>query len=155
MQYSEDGSRAFVITKTPGTATTPGRTTVAVVDTATGITKTYPITVDGTFDSLYPTSRYVSGIQRSTAPPSSDHRIQQLWPPHHHRDHHRHGRRHRREPDSTRWCSPGQLRHGANTWAHEGGGWAAYLVTEDNQQFRRGNRRRPVTLVDFDAGAPA
>src|SRR5207247_1227060 len=33
VQYSEDGSRAFVITKTPITATKPGRTTVAVVDT--------------------------------------------------------------------------------------------------------------------------
>ena len=61
MQYSEDGSRAFVITTTPGTATKPGRTTVAVVNTDTGITVAAPITVDGTFDSLYSNSQYLSG----------------------------------------------------------------------------------------------
>ena len=61
MQYSEDGSRAFVITTTPGTATKPWGTTVAVVDAATGLTVAAPITVDGKFDSLYSSSQYLSG----------------------------------------------------------------------------------------------
>ena len=61
VQYNEDGSRAFVITQTSGTATSSARTTVAVVDTATGLTVGTPITVDGTFDSLYPTSQNLNG----------------------------------------------------------------------------------------------
>ena len=61
VQYSADGSRAFVITTTPGTATKPWGTTVAVVDTATGLTVAAPITVDGKFDPLYSSSQYLSG----------------------------------------------------------------------------------------------